>query len=72
MPSAIFNMIGLSLHGKLIDLTVARDSQDVLEAADQEVDHRIIHTTEGDPGEEPKPSPSRRQGRKASRKKKEE
>src|SRR6187551_1318462 len=39
--------IRLRYTGKLIDLTVARDSQDVLEAADQEVDHRIINTTVG-------------------------
>jgi DNA-directed RNA polymerase subunit beta' len=39
--------IRLRYSGKLIDLTVARDSQDVLEASEQEVHDRIINTTVG-------------------------
>jgi DNA-directed RNA polymerase subunit beta' len=39
--------IRLRYSGKLIDLTVARDSQDVLAAEEQVVDARIINTTVG-------------------------
>jgi DNA-directed RNA polymerase subunit beta' len=39
--------IRLRYSGKLIDLTVARDSQDVLEASEQDVHDRIINTTVG-------------------------
>src|SRR6187399_1428805 len=39
--------IRLRYTGRLVDLTVARDSQDLLDAAEQQVDHRIINTTVG-------------------------
>jgi DNA-directed RNA polymerase subunit beta' len=39
--------IRLRYTGRLVDLTVARDSQDVLEAAEQLVEARIINTTVG-------------------------
>jgi DNA-directed RNA polymerase subunit beta' len=39
--------IRLRYTGQLIDLTTARDSQDVLEAEEQAVDHQIINTTVG-------------------------
>ena len=39
--------IRLRYTGRLVDLTVARDSQDVLDAAEQQVDHKIINTTVG-------------------------
>ena len=39
--------IRLRYTGRLIDLTIARDSQDVIEADQQDVDHRIINTTVG-------------------------
>jgi DNA-directed RNA polymerase subunit beta' len=39
--------IRLRYSGQLIDLTTARDSQDVLEAEEQTVDHQVINTTVG-------------------------
>ena len=39
--------IRLRYTGRLIDLTLSRDSQDVLEASEQAVDNRIINTTVG-------------------------
>src|SRR6187399_1628973 len=39
--------IRLRYSGRLVDLTVARDSQDLLDAAEQQVDHKIINTTVG-------------------------
>jgi DNA-directed RNA polymerase subunit beta' len=39
--------IRLRYTGRLVDLTVARDSQDVLDAAEQLVEGRIINTTVG-------------------------
>src|SRR6187399_1916286 len=39
--------IRLRFTGRLVDLSVARDSQDVLDAAEQQVDHKIINTTVG-------------------------
>jgi DNA-directed RNA polymerase subunit beta' len=39
--------IRLRYTGRLMDLTTARDSQDVMEAAEQIVDNRIINTTVG-------------------------
>jgi DNA-directed RNA polymerase subunit beta' len=39
--------IRLRYTGRLVDLTVARDSQDLMEAEEQYVDHRIINTTVG-------------------------
>jgi DNA-directed RNA polymerase subunit beta' len=39
--------IRLRYSGRLIDLTVARDSQDVLEADEQTVDGKVINTTVG-------------------------
>src|SRR6187455_3052289 len=39
--------IRLRYSGRLVDLTVARDSQDVLDAAEQLVEGRIINTTVG-------------------------
>ena len=39
--------IRLRYTGPLIDLSVARDSQDVLDATEQHVDNRIINTTVG-------------------------
>jgi DNA-directed RNA polymerase subunit beta' len=39
--------IRLRYTGRLVDLTLARDSQDVLEAEEQYVDDRIINTTVG-------------------------
>ncbi len=39
--------IRLRYTGRLVDLTAARDSQDILEAAEQAVDNKIINTTVG-------------------------
>ncbi len=39
--------IRLRYTGRLVDLTIARDSQDVMEAEEQIVDNRIINTTVG-------------------------
>jgi DNA-directed RNA polymerase subunit beta' len=39
--------IRLRYTGRLVDLTVARDSQDVLDASEQQVEGRIINTTVG-------------------------
>src|SRR6187455_1796131 len=39
--------IRLRFTGRLVDLSVARDSQDVLDASEQQVDHKIINTTVG-------------------------
>ncbi len=39
--------IRLRYTGRLVDLTVARDSQDVLDAAEQQVEGKIINTTVG-------------------------
>ncbi len=39
--------IRLRYTGRLVDLTVARDSQDVMDAEEQYVDNRIINTTVG-------------------------
>ncbi len=39
--------IRLRYTGRLVDLSIARDSQDVLDAAEQQVDHKIINTTVG-------------------------
>jgi DNA-directed RNA polymerase subunit beta' len=39
--------IRLRYTGRLVDLTVARDSQDVMDAEEQYVDHRTINTTVG-------------------------
>src|SRR6187200_3149096 len=39
--------IRLRYTGRLVDLTVARDSQDILDAPEQQVDGRIINTTVG-------------------------
>jgi DNA-directed RNA polymerase subunit beta' len=39
--------IRLRYTGRLVDLTTARDSQDVMEAEEQAVDNRIINTTVG-------------------------
>src|SRR5262249_61038985 len=39
--------IRLRYTGRLVDLTVARDSQDLMDAEEQYVDNRIINTTVG-------------------------
>src|SRR6187399_953094 len=45
--AATLSPIRLRYTGRLVDLTVARDSQDVLDASEQQVDHKIINTTVG-------------------------
>jgi DNA-directed RNA polymerase subunit beta' len=39
--------IRLRFTGRLMDLAAARDSQDVMEAEERQVDHRVINTTVG-------------------------
>jgi DNA-directed RNA polymerase subunit beta' len=44
---ATLTPIRMRFTGRLLDLTAARDSQDVLDAVERQVDHQIINTTVG-------------------------